>query len=272
MLAFIKNELKRFNIDLVSCISLEQCEINRSYLLEKRGIETGSVVIFAVPYLSREALEQANISAYAVCKDYHAFFASVFETVIPKLEHAFPENKFAGFVDHSPINEIIAAANAGLGIIGRHGLLITRDHSSYIFLGEIIVDASLASSYTDASLCSGCNSCAAACPVGLDKERCLSALTQRKGELNTQEKEMIRNSACAWGCDICQRACPHTRAAIKNETIYTNIDYFKEDITPRLTSEDIESMPDSVFKARAYSWRGKATIKRNLEILEGKES
>ena len=52
MLAFVTSELEKLNIDLVSSISLSECEITRPYLLEKRGIEQGTVIIFAVPYFA----------------------------------------------------------------------------------------------------------------------------------------------------------------------------------------------------------------------------
>ena len=55
--------------------------------------------------------------------------------------------------------------------------------------------------------------------------------------------------------------------AIKNKTIYTPIDFFKEDLTAVLSREEIENMTDEEFACRAYSWRKKQTILRNLDIL-----
>ena len=98
--------------------------------------------------------------------------------------------------------------------------------------------------------------------------QCLSALTQKKGELAQDEINAIKKYGSAWGCDICQQVCPHTEKAKKNGTIYTNIEYFKTDLTPHLTSDLVRSMSDAKFSMRAYSWRKKDTILRNLEILE----
>ena len=102
--------------------------------------------------------------------------------------------------------------------------------------------------------------------------KCLSSVTQKKGNLNEEEIELIKKYSCAWGCDICQNACPYTKNAIKNGTIYTNIDFFKNERTPYLNSTTIDEMSDEQFSMRAYSWRGKNTIKRNLLILEEKEN
>ena len=270
MLEYIKSELKKLNIDLLSCISLDNCEITRPYLLEKKDIHSGSVILFAVPYLLGFDGEQ-NISSYAISRDYHLFFNSLFENLLNKLEEKYPNNKFAGFTDHSPINEISAAAKSGIGIIGQNRLLITEKYSSFVFLGEIITDAILDSNANEIKHCIDCGKCVSACPVNLDINRCLSSVTQKKAELTEEEVSLIKAHGCAWGCDICQNVCPYTRDALRNGTLYTEVDFFKNHRTPYLTAKIIEEMSDEEFKRRAYSWRGKKVIKRNLMILEEKE-
>ena len=271
MLEFIKSELAQFNIDLVSSLSLDECEIIRPYLLDKNGIQSGSAIIFAVPYLANDKDQERNISAYAVSRDYHLFFASLFEKIIGALEEKYPNNKFVGFTDHSPINEIRAASLAGLGIMGKNHLLITEKHSSFIFIGEIITDAIIPSHAKGIEYCVDCGACALACPIGMNIEKCLSSVTQKKGDLSDEEALLIKKHGCAWGCDICQNACPYTKKAIKDGTIYTSVDFFHKERTPLLTKEAVNGMSDEEFKRRAYSWRGKKTIIRNLEIIEGKE-
>ena len=271
MLEFIKSELAQFNIELVSSLSLNECDTTRPYLLEKNGITNGSVIIFAVPYFTNNQGEKTNISAYAISRDYHFFFASLFEKIIKNLEEKYPENKFVGFTDHSPINEIKASAKAGIGVIGKNRLLITEKYSSFVFIGEIITDAILPSFAKDIEYCMDCGACENACPVNMDIEKCLSSVTQKKGNLTENEIALIKKHGCAWGCDICQRVCPYTQKAIQNGTIYTNIDFFKTNRTPLLCSDLINNMNEDEFKKRAYSWRGKKTILRNLNILEGKE-
>lgn len=272
MLKYIKSELSKFNIDLVSSISLKECEITRPYLLKKKGISNGSVIIFAVPYLTDCECAKTNISTYAASRDYHLFFTSLFDNLIPKLEEKYPENIFAGFTDHSPINEIKAAATAQLGVIGKNNLLITKDYSSFVFIGEIITDAHLPSNTDTINYCENCGLCVIACPVDMDIAKCLSSITQKKGELNNEEISLIKKYECAWGCDICQNACPYTKKAKQKGSIYTNIDFFKNERTPHITSAMIKGMCNEQFSARAYSWRGKNVILRNLKILEGKES
>ena len=103
------------------------------------------------------------------------------------------------------------------------------------------------------------------------KSECLSAITQKKGELTEAEKQLILENGSLWGCDICQNVCPYTETAIKNGTIYSNVDFFKENRMSFLSSAMIDNMSEEEFVSRAYSWRGKNTVKRNLNILEGKD-
>ena len=115
--------------------------------------------------------------------------------------------------------------------------------------------------------CEGCGLCKMKCPASLNKSECLSAITQKKGELTKQEEELIKAHRTAWGCDICQRVCPHTQKAIQNGTITSPVEFFKKDRMPSPTYEDIFNMCDREFSERAYSWRGRAVILRNLKLL-----
>ncbi len=271
MLEFIRSQLKKQNIELVASLRLAECTVKRPYLLEKQGFSSNSVIIFAAPYFT-ENDSKRNISAYAVSRDYHIFFAELFNTLIKELKKEYPENNFVGFSDHSPIDEIEAACRAGLGVLGKNRLLITKKYSSYVFLGELVTDAELPSSAGEISSCINCGECERACPMIKENCVCLSSLTQKKGELSAQEKRILHKYACAWGCDICQDVCPYTKRALNSGSIYTDIEFFEESRTPFLTSETVEQMSDEDFKTRAYSWRGKKTIKRNLKILEGDEN
>jgi hypothetical protein len=76
---------------------------------------------------------------------------------------------------------------------------------------------------------------------------CLSALTQKKGELTDIEAAHMVAYGSAWGCDICQEACPHTKRARQSGTIYSKIKFFNENNTPYLTSGDIDNMTDEQF-------------------------
>lgn len=269
MLNRIKELLLPYGITLVAPLSLTECTVQKPYLLERVGIQAGTAILFAVPYYTTDCdLSANNISAYAVSRDYHLFFKQLFDEILPILQAEFPQNHFAGFTDHSPIAEAQAAVRAGLGYWGCNHLFLTDKHSSFVFLGELITDAVLDAPAREEARCSGCGACLAACPVGLDVSRCHSALTQKKGTLTDDEIKALRAHGSAWGCDLCQLACPVTKKARECGTLYTTVPFFVESAHTPLSAKDVEQMSDAAFAERAYSWRGKQTILRNLKLLE----
>ncbi len=269
----IKALLAARGIDTVAPISLSALTVTRPYLLKREGIENGTAFLFAVPYYTTHCDNPArNISASAVSGDYHLFFSALFAEILPILREKFAPHRFVGFSDHSPIAEADAAVRAGLGFFGCNHLFLTKKYSSFVFLGEIITDAVLDTPAASLTFCEDCGSCRAACPVGLDTARCLSALTQKKGALTEEEKSSLSAHRLVWGCDRCQEVCPVTVAAKKAGTLYSKIPFFEEAPISHLTADAVQQMEDADFAARAYSWRGKQTVLRNLILHEEGEA
>ena len=272
MFSFLSDFLQKKHIDCFAALPLEECRVVRPYLLEKAGIEDGSVILLAVPYYTPHCEDpRRNLSAYAIAKDYHLFFKGLFEEILPLLKARFPANRFAAFADHSPIDEVMAAAKAGLGVIGKNHLLITERYSSFVFLGEIVTDASLPSQIHEIRACMDCGACRSACPMTRKGCQCLSSVTQKKGELSPEEEDLLRNHPLVWGCDICQEVCPHTSAAKSFGTIYSPIPFFYEDILSHLTPVSLMALSDQAFSERAYAWRQRGTVERNLLLKQQKE-
>ena len=270
MLHTVRELLAARGIFLCAPIALSDCRIVRPYLLERGGITNGTAFLFAAPYYTTKCDDPArNLSAYAVSGDYHAFFAALFDEVLPALRARFPDATFLGFTDHSPINEVEAAVRAGLGVLGCNHLLLTERYSSYIFLGEIITDHLLSTSPLPLRTCAACGACRAACPM--EGGECLSAITQKKGVLTEAEREAMLTGGLVWGCDRCQEVCPVTRAAKESGSIYTTIPYFSDTALSHLTADALDAMSDEELKARAFAWRGRAVIRRNLLLFEGRK-
>lgn len=231
----------------------------------KRRLPPGAktVLIAAFPYLLPEAAYAGrNLSRYAAVTDYHAVALARLEEACAQLRALYPNAAFAAFADNSPIPEVGAACAAGLGVRGDNGLLITERFGSYVFLGEIVTDLILPGGAQPVSGCLHCGRCKAACPAqsittaGVDRARCLSAVTQRKGALTPQEQTLLRESGCVWGCDICQEVCPLNRAA---------------EVAPLpefLEAPCAVAAPGCDLTGRAFAWRGRAVIERNLAILQ----
>lgn len=270
MFEILLNFLQKKNIDLVGVLPLSACRVTRPYLLERAKIQGGTVFMLAIPYYTSACEDKSRcISAYAVSRDYHLFFEELYDELLPYLAEKYPNNSFAAFADHSPISELHAAVRAGLGVIGKNGLLLTQKYGSYVFLGEIITDMEIPCEVKEVKFCEDCGACSSACPsVVSEKSLCLSALSQKKGTLSPEEQNILRSTNTVWGCDRCQECCPYNLRAKKAGTIWSPIPFYNENTLAAPTAEDIENMSDTDFSARAYSWRGKETILRNLKIHE----
>ncbi len=252
-----------------AAIPYAACRLLRPYLAERLSFLPQTAVLFLVPYYAGEC---DNISCYAAAKDYHLYMKELFS----RLSQGLSESgySFAGFSDHSPIDERQAAASAGLGMLGENGLFIHPRYGSYVFIGELLTDAppSLMQAREPIApcVCEGCGACRRACPSGSLRESgapCLSAVTQKKGELTEEERALIRRTRQVWGCDVCQAICPHNRRAVASGDGLTPIPFFREDRITNLTREGLLSMTEEQFSERAFSFRGRDVLFRNLALL-----
>ena len=208
-----------------------------------------------------------NIARYAVPDDYHSILRPLLAEVAASCAERFPGEAFVPFIDSSPIDEVAAAALAGLGEVGLNGLLLNPVYGSYCFIGEIVTTLPLEIPPPQPQqLCTRCGACRAACPSGalaqgrFTRERCRSELTQKKGELTLWEQEQIREGGLVWGCDRCTEACPVNRSAAKSR-----VEGFYRNPAPVVDAQNAALL----CKTKSYGWRGKNILLRNLHILSG---
>ena len=275
----MKDFLLKNGIEYVAIVPLSRCKVLKEYLLSKNGFDlSANAVTMLIPY--RGKVQPCNLSVYASVKDYHLFVSDLASRLEGYMKERYPNAKFKMFADHSPIDEVHATCISGLGFIGDNGLLINEKYSSFVFLAECITDLTpeeLGMEYapdTGIKECLHCGKCANACPAGCIKKRedvdgfnpkslCLSAITQKKGELNEDECKMMVDNNTVWGCDICQNICPYTKNAS-----YSPIQFFNEDIISTLDSNLLKSLSDEAFAARPFAWRGRGVVERNVHIYE----
>ena len=111
------------------------------------------------------------------------------------------------------------AQRAGLGWQGKHTNLVSREHGSWLFLGEIYLAWRSTRMPPETDHCGSCRRCLDACPTAafpapyrLDARRCISYLTiEHKGPIPHELRAAIGNRI--YGCDDCLAACPWNKFA-----------------------------------------------------------
>lgn len=189
--------------------------------------------------------------------------------------------QFKPQVDTGELIDVAAAQRAGLGFIGRNGLLITEEFGSFVYLGEIVTNISFAQDEPVPFGCGECTRCITACPTDallgdgrMNAKRCLSYQTQTKGMMPTEYRKKM--GSVIYGCDICQLVCPYNRG--KDFHFHEEMEPDIEEVYPRL--QPMLSLSNKAFKKQfghlAGSWRGKKPLQRNALIalanLGGREA
>jgi epoxyqueuosine reductase QueG len=180
--------------------------------------EPRSVLVAVFPYLLPEdKYKGRNVARYAAVTDYHQAVLRRLEQACALLREEYLGGEFVPFVDNSPIDEKRAAVLAGLGVRGRNTLFFHPRWGSWVFLGCIVSSVELPAPprrQPKSAPCASCRLCEERCPAAalsggkLEREKCLSHKSQRKGARRT---EISRQSGVLWGCDLCQECCPMNR-------------------------------------------------------------
>jgi epoxyqueuosine reductase len=237
-----------------------------------------SVVAILVPYASDRPDAPAgalshHIARYALGDDYH----DVLDRILRKLEEALPGVKSWRYVDTGPLSDRSYAAQAGLGWIGKNGMLIHEIDGSYFFIGTLLtalendIDAA-----TVADRCGACTRCIDACPTNailpdrtIDSAACISYATiEHRGPLEPRLAAHLEGNA--FGCDICQEACPWNAQPVAPHPAFTPRDTYRA--TPvtdllRLTQSDFSTL----FTKSAIKRAKLAGMVRNVEALTGED-
>ncbi len=216
-----------------------------------------SVIVVLFPY-AVDSDAPRNLSRYACVPDYHTAAGEVLRAFASSLSDAFDGERFEPFIDNSPLPEVACAVAAGLGVRGDNSLLISDRFGSYVFIGCVVTTLALPCE-EQARECLHCGACVAACAgeclPDARRDTCVSALTQKKGELTREEQRLIRKGGLLWGCDACQECCPLNRD--KETAPHPCFAWYD----PWLCEASLEDLD-----GKAYGWRGKAVLHRNLTL------
>jgi epoxyqueuosine reductase len=185
---------------------------------DPQAVLTGarSVISLAMNYYSPEEHtgNPGKISRYAWGDDYHAILESRMEELLRWMVSEFPGAKGRFAVDSGPFMDKAWAVRSGIGWLGKHTNVITRDHGSWVFLGEILTTVEVEPDTPATDLCGTCTRCIDACPTAaivepyvVDSRRCLSYLTiEHRGTIDAELLPQF--DGWIFGCDVCQDVCP----------------------------------------------------------------
>jgi epoxyqueuosine reductase len=182
-----------------------------------------SVICVALNYFRPEQHAElpttGKVSRYAWGDDYHDVLQDKLKALRDWILVEAPAVESKICVDTAPMMDKAWAVRAGLGWLGKHTNVITREFGSWVFLGELLLSVKLDyDSHIEKDHCGKCTACLEACPTQaitepykLDATRCISYGTI---ELRSEElPEVMRENLAGWvyGCDICQDVCPWSR-------------------------------------------------------------
>lgn len=219
---------------------------------------------------------RGKISRYAWGDDYHAIVDDKLDQLQQYIQDAAPGAVCKRYVDTGPVMDKAWAVRAGLGWLGKHTNVITREYGSWVFLGEVITDIALAPDDPIGDFCGSCTACIDACPTDaivepyvLDARRCISYLTiEHKGEIPREVHARLEN--WVFGCDVCQDVCPWNH--FQKETQEERFRPRGDNASPPL-SELVDMSQEDFSKRfkRSPVQRAKRTgLRRNvLAVLQG---
>lgn len=226
--------------------------------------DADAIIVFVVSYKSNIP---GNISTYAYGKDYHKVLPDIAKPAVELLKRNGYKAKV--FADTGDLPDRHLAYLAGLGFIGKNHCLIHPEFGSFIFIGYILTNCPLEEDTPLETSCLNCRKCIESCPTGAlstkDFNTCLSYVTQKKGELSEREITLIKENGTIWGCDICQKVCPHNLIAP-----ISKLPEFSQNLITNLhIPEGISNREfKSTYGDRAFSWRGKNILIRNQKLID----
>ena len=243
-----------------------------------------SVIVVALNYFTPSEHEESDykgkVSRYAWGDDYHdvlkeklrellAFVKTLDETITGKI-----------CVDTAPMMDKAWAIRAGLGWLGKHSNVITKEFGSWIFIGEIILNVELEyETKTIEDHCGTCRKCLDACPTTaivapyvVDSKACISYNTIELRDLNLPEAIKENLNGWLYGCDACQDVCPWNR--FEKPTAETRFEPRTDNVSSDLNA--ILALSPETYAAKFRKSAMKRTklggLQRNARALLDKKS
>ena len=235
-----------------------------------------SVVSLLLNYFPKKTQREDGykISKYAYGTDYHFVIKDKLKQLLYFIREEIGDVHGRAFVDSAPVLDKAWAARSGLGWMGKHSNLLTKQLGSFYFIAELIIDLDLEYDTPVTDHCGSCTACIDACPTQaivepyvVDGSKCISYFTiELKNEIPSQFSGQFDD--WMFGCDVCQDVCPWNRfSRAHKEPLF--------DPSPELlqmSKGDWEEITEEVFKQlfkkSAVKRTGFKGLKRNINFLK----
>jgi len=237
-----------------------------------------SVISLLLNYFPSETQnpDSYKISKYAYGTDYHFVIKNKLKSLLSFIREEIGEVNGRAFVDSAPVLDKAWAARSGLGWMGKHTNLLTKDVGSYYFIAELIVDLELEYDHPVTDHCGSCTACIDACPTQaiiepyvVDGSKCISYFTI---ELKNEIPSSFQGQFDDWmfGCDVCQDVCPWNRFSKPHAEPLFNpkpeiLEYSKKE-WEELTQEVFANL----FQKSAVKRTKFSGLKRNIDYIRNK--
>lgn len=215
-----------------------------------------------------------KISKYAYGTDYHFIIKDKLKELMHFISEEIGEVNGRAFVDSAPVLDKAWAAKSGLGWIGKHSNLLTKQSGSFYFIAELIVDLDLEYDNPVTDHCGTCTACIDACPTNaivadrvVDGSKCISYFTiELKNEIPISEKGKFQD--WMFGCDICQDVCPWNRFSKPHNEPLFNPHPELLSMTKKDWEEITEDVFREIFKKSAVKRTKYTGLTRNIQFLK----
>ena len=258
-----------------------------------------SLILVGVNYLPADetARHQKTWAKFSLYSDYHDTLRAGLVRAGNLLEErlGLGPRDYRYYVDTGPVLERGWAARSGMGWQGKNGMLISRRHGNWLFLGAILTrypfepDPPLTTVFKGSAqqnktnrlqpevgaLCGSCQRCIFECPTDaikaeglVDARLCISYQTiENKGIIPVHLRPGIGGRI--FGCDICLDICPWNKFAQAGSSQLLNS---RHDLAKLTIPEVLRLSKDEFSKifaktaVKRLKWRG---LLRNACVAAG---
>lgn len=236
-----------------------------------------SVVSLLYNYFPKETQKEGTykISKYAYGQDYHYVIKHKLKELLYYITQSIGNVKGRAFVDSAPVLDKAWAAKSGLGWIGKHSNLLTKQVGSFFFIAELIIDLDLEYDTPVTDHCGSCTACIDACPTQaitpykVDGSKCISYATiELKNNIPTSFTSKMED--WMFGCDICQDVCPWNRFSKPHNEPLFNPNPQLIQMDKKDWEEITEDVFAQLFKKSAVKRTKYEGLKRNIQFIKNK--